>query len=251
MLRIFFTVLLFLHSGCKNYEEIVSELTLHQANTILLALQQNNIEAKKIVTKELKHSSFAIAVAKENISSSLKILLENNLPKQSVISLKDLYASSNNIIPSKTEEEAKFILAMQGEVENLLKILPHVLDAKVVISTESINDFSHSSKKNKASVIIITNCLENDCLNINEVQNIVSSSIANLIVSDVNVTIKQSQPINFAVNNFIDIPINKNSNKYFIQILLIICFLSISFTAFLIYKSYKPLVKFKKLYSKN
>ena len=248
MIHIFLALSLFAYSGCKSYEEVASNLTLQEASIILLALKQNSIEAKKIANKELKQTSFAVSVPKEYLTNSLKILLENNLPRQTRVSFKDLYTSSSNIIPSKTEEEAKFSLAMQGEVESLLKILPYVLDVKVVISTEVINDFSNSHKKNKASVVILTNCLNNDCLTKDEVQNIVASCIANLSPLDVNVTTKTSQPLDFASNNAPAQISNNNSN--FIIALFFICFLFMFITCFLIYKTPELWLGFRKNYGK-
>ena len=118
----------------------------------------------------------------------------------------------------------------------------------MVISTEVINDFSNSHKKNKASVVILTNCLNNDCLTKDEVQNIVASCIANLSPLDVNVTTKTSQPLDFASNNAPAQISNNNSN--FIIALFFICFLFMFITCFLIYKTPELWLGFRKNYGK-
>ncbi len=244
-MRYLILLLFFANFACQKYEEIIGGLTQREANIILVALKQNNIDAKKIAHKELKTSSFAIEVTKEDITEALKIIVDNQLPQDLRLSFKDVYSSANNsLIPSKLDEEARFLMAQQGEIESLLKVLPAVMDAKVVLSVDNQEEFFKANKNKTASVILVLKPNSVIDLEQDEVKKIVSASIANLNQENISVVIKPALALNFLNKQEKKqaVPISKNilfDNKILI-ILLFITFLSLLIGAYGIKKIFWP-----------
>jgi flagellar M-ring protein FliF len=244
-MRYLILLLFFANLACQKYEEIIGGLTQREANIILLALKQNNIDAEKIAHKELKTSSFAIEVSKKDITEALKIIIDNQLPQDLRISFKDIYSLANNsLIPSKMEEEARFLMAQQGEIESLLKVLPTVMDAKVVLSIDNKEEFLKTHSHKTASVILVLKPHSIDTLSQEEVKKIVSASIVNLNEENISVIIKPALALNFTSieekKPVISVSKNILFDNIFLAVFLITIFLSMFIAVYGIKKIFWP-----------
>lgn len=173
---------LFLVAGCEEYEEIITDLNQKDANIILVFLKQNNISAKKVLHASKKAQVFSIETNKKEADNALKIIVDNHLPKQESLGLNKVYSiDSSNLISTKSDEQAKLLMATQAEIENLLKVIPSVIEAKVVLS---INE-----PVKTASVVVLT---KNDLAE-SEIKGIVSASVALLDKDNINVVIKRHE----------------------------------------------------------
>jgi type III secretion system YscJ/HrcJ family lipoprotein len=187
--------------GCKDQEIILEELSQNEANEILVALWDNHIEASKKAHIHRKSLNYSINVPKKDAHQALRILVINQLPSLIRSGLKDIYtASSSSIIPTKSDESARLTLALQGEIEALIKTLPQVADAHVVLSLEHTNELSHSAHPKSASLTLTYRPDPHDDtppFNEQELQNLVSSAIGGLPASSVNVIMKALKPVQF------------------------------------------------------
>lgn len=173
---------------------VLDELNQQEANLALYLLRKSSIEAHKDVHPSKKNNLYQIKVKKNQAEKALSILIANHLPKINRAGLKEVYPpGSSALIPTKSDEMARLIMANQGEVEGLLKIIPGILDARVVLAFEQ-SELGRASPKKTASVAIIYNLQENGDppLEDHEVKALLSSSISGLLPEDVAVIQKLS-----------------------------------------------------------
>lgn len=190
--------LLFLCS-CSNYQTVLTDLNQRDANIALVILKEQNIDAKKEQGQSKRDTIYQIKVKEQQAVHALKILVYNNLPTERRAGLKEVYPPGNaGLIPSKTDENARLLMAMQGEIEAMLKSVPGVNDAHVVFAVDSLNNFKKELKKS-ASVTVIYHHSESKKppLGDDDIKHLVSSSISGLDNDRVMVLQKELSPINY------------------------------------------------------
>lgn len=147
-------------TACGKNHEIVGHLSEYEANEVMVLLASNHIEAQKVV-QEGRTISYAIAVKEADAKKALKILVTNKLPREKSNGFAEVYPlGSSGLIPTKSEEKARYMMALQGEVENLLKVLPGVMQARVLLvlpDTEALRNAGTPAPKATASVTIVYN----------------------------------------------------------------------------------------------
>lgn len=192
---------LFTLVGCDNYEVLVDDLLQKDAMEVLVLLRDKNIEARKESHTTRKSTVYQIMVKKSQADNALRILVYNHLPKTDRAGLRDVYPpGSSGILPTKSDELARLTMAMQGEIEALLKVIPGITDAHVVFSHESLLEFNKTLPKKTASVTLIYHPQKNvggPPLSDKEVQTLIAASISGLLADDVTVVQKMIRPIEF------------------------------------------------------
>lgn len=192
-----FGVLLFL-VACEGEQDIVHGLDELEANHILVVLESQGVTAGKM-KEEGRIPTWAVIVPEGRAMEALRILVANRLPKPRSQGLAQVYpAGSGGLIPTKTEEKAKFLLALQGEVENMLKALPGVQDARVTVvvpEKDIVRDLDTPPPPATASVAIVYNP-ENDAKPIEEdkVRELVAAAVEDLKPNNVKVVMKENRP---------------------------------------------------------
>ena len=133
--------------------------------------------------------------------NALRILVRNKLPKTRSQGLAQVYpAGSGGLIPTQTEEKAKFLMAIQGEIEMKLKSFPGVVQAHVSVVTPAkdvIRDVAEAPSPATASVALVYNLRENGETPITmvEVQTLVAAAVEDLKPEQVQVVLKENQPL--------------------------------------------------------
>jgi type III secretion system YscJ/HrcJ family lipoprotein len=178
-------------SSCDGYDTIIEDLSQRNAYQVLVLFRENNIEAQKEGHKDKKNTTYCIKVKKSQSEQALRLLVENNLPKEERTSFKELYLTgASSIIPSKSDEMGKLTLALQGESEVLLSIIPGIIDARVVYSMEPSPDFRKFEPKKTASVVVIYQNKDGNSsspISDAEIKELVAGSFSGLSPSDVTV----------------------------------------------------------------
>lgn len=192
MIAAYFVMLV---TGCDPQQTIMQDLSQRDANFAMVTLRQQQIDVKKTSVDNKKKTSFIITVKKSQADQALALLVQHGLPRTERASLKDVYpVQGGGLIPSKTEELARLLMASQGEVEAMLKVIPGIEDVRVVFSLDPPVDVFKTSAKKTASVVVIYQTsssmrLESP-LDDAEVQALVSASIAGLVPENVSVVQK-------------------------------------------------------------
>lgn len=194
------TVIAFL-SACAGVEQIVHGLDEWEANEIIVVLEARGIQAEKI-TEEGRVVTYAVQVSGVDKRDALKILVANRLPRQRPNTLDKVYpAGGGGLIPTKSEEKAKFMMALQGEVEKKLLSLPGIVRASVTIVSpdkDIVRDLDKEPPSAMASVAIVYNPIDergSAAVTPDEVRALVSASVEELRTDNVKVVMKRNVPM--------------------------------------------------------
>ncbi len=133
MLRILLTLTLLLTlTGClKN--ELQSGLNEHEAQEIIVLLKMNGLDASRELIahgKETPTWTISVKGGNQNLVLAWRILQENGLPRQRVKGLEEVFSQSG-LIPTASEEKAKLLVGLTGEITRTLKMVEGIVDARV------------------------------------------------------------------------------------------------------------------------
>lgn len=185
-------------AACDGELAIVHGMTELEANEVLVVLEDQGISGSKRM-EEGRIVTWLVVVPGSRAKDAMRILVANKLPKARSHGLKEVYpAGSGGLIPTKTEEKARFLMAMQGEIEGMLKALPGIQEARVQVvvpEKDVIRDVDTPPPPATAAVAVVYNPddgkkpIEEDRL-----QKLVSNAVEGLKPQNVQVVMKQNQP---------------------------------------------------------
>jgi type III secretion protein J len=198
--------------GCAGEEQIVHQLEEYEANEIIVTLEARGIKAGK-VAEEGRVVTWAVHVGAVDVRDAMRILVANRLPRQRPQGFKEVYTQGGGgLIPTKSEERAKYLMAIQGEVERKLLSMPGVVRAHVSIvqpEKDIVRDLDKDPPAATASVGIVYNAIDErgtSAVTADEVRSLVAASVEELKVSNVQVVMKRNVPA-----NLVDIPVDPGS----------------------------------------
>ena len=122
-------------SACLKHQ-LQTGLTEQDAQEIVVLLNENGIEAS--ATKEASEKkgeekwSVVVLGGDQNLARAWGVLEENGLPRQKDKGLEDVFSSSG-MIPTATEEKARLLVGISGEINRTLKAVAGVVDAHVLV----------------------------------------------------------------------------------------------------------------------
>ncbi|MBH2006523.1 MAG: hypothetical protein I8H75_04180 [Myxococcaceae bacterium] len=190
--------------ACHSQQELVGSLTEREANEVVVVLDSQRIQATKISVEAKagnKAPTFSVQVDSKQASEALRILVDNRLPKSPSAGLGQVYPSdSGGLIPSQSEEKAKFLRATQGEVENMLMVLPGIVEVRVVVvipDPNIVRDLHAPAPQATASVAIVFNPIDakgTPPAKAEEIKYLVSSAIEGLAPNRVSVVMSENVP---------------------------------------------------------
>ena len=122
-------------SGCLKHE-LQTGLSEPDAQEIVVLLNANDIPAS--ATKEAAEKkgeekwSVIVLGGDQNLARAWQVLEENGLPRQKDKGLEDVFSNSG-MIPTATEEKARLLVGISGEINRTLKSVAGVVDAHVLV----------------------------------------------------------------------------------------------------------------------
>lgn len=134
-------------------------LSEREANQIvvLLSKAQPAIDAAKLKDASGREVKWTISVSKSDAPRAISILQAHNLPRKKEKGLKEIY-SQTGMIPTETQERARLMMAISGDLNRTLKMISGVLKARVHVSIpkeKSIQRPGEKPPEPKASVLLI------------------------------------------------------------------------------------------------
>jgi type III secretion protein J len=115
-------------------DTIVQKINEREANEILEVLDETGIPANKGVIDTGRDIFFSIQVPSSQRIKAIKVLNKYNLPRPRDKGYNEVFgAGSSGLIPTNTEERAKLLQALEGEIQTQLKLVEGILDASVNI----------------------------------------------------------------------------------------------------------------------
>ncbi len=187
-------------TACDSPKEVVHGLDEFEANEILVVLEAKGISGDK-AKEEGRVVAYTVSVPESDSRDAMRILVANKLPKRRPQGLSEVYpAGGGGLIPTKSEEKAKFLMAMQGEIERKLQRLPGIQSAHVSVvqpDKDIVRDLDTPPPPATASVAIVYNAFDDrgtSLISQDEVQRLVAASIEDLKPANVAVVMKPNQP---------------------------------------------------------
>lgn len=113
-------------------ETIVHNIDERQANKILQILADSDIDANKIVQDTGRAVTYSIAVPAGKRLDAIRVLNRFELPQTPARGYHEVF-TEGGLIPTSTEEKAKKLAAIEGEIERQLRLFDDVLDVQVQI----------------------------------------------------------------------------------------------------------------------
>ncbi len=136
-------------------EEVIHGLEEREANEILELLDGTEppIEAKKM-KEDGRIVTYKIVVPARFKIDAYKILNKHELPRRQHKGYSEIFAQAG-LIPTKAEEQAKSLAAIQGEVARSLQLIPNVLEAEVNLVIPEENPLANpGDEKSKPSASV-------------------------------------------------------------------------------------------------
>ncbi len=145
---ILFTVLML--SACHE-DAVLNNLTQEQANQALAVLQQHNIAAQKDGTLK---SGYTITVDRTEVTAALSIISQYRLPWSADVQIANAFPDSS-LVSSPNAEQARVISLQEQRLEQSLKIITQVVNAKVHISYPSFtNEIGNKKTSGHVGILI-------------------------------------------------------------------------------------------------
>jgi type III secretion protein J len=109
-------------------------LTEPEAQEIIVLLKDHGLEAVKQISAAADQGTptwtVSVKGGNQNLFLAWKILQENGLPREKTTGLKDVFSNSS-LIPTASEEKARLIVGLSGEMRQTLLAVNGVIDARV------------------------------------------------------------------------------------------------------------------------
>ncbi|PKC36087.1 hypothetical protein V462_10960 [Pantoea ananatis 15320] len=134
-------LLTFMLSAC-NDENLLFNLTQEQANQVLAILQQYNISAKK--DGNLK-AGYTVSVGESESTTALSIINQYQLPWAADVQIGQAFPESS-LVASPNAEQARVISLQEQRLEQSLRMLAQVVNARVHVSYPPFNNDTSGKK---------------------------------------------------------------------------------------------------------
>ncbi|HEY4222340.1 MAG TPA: hypothetical protein VGO62_13390 [Myxococcota bacterium] len=191
-----------LASACGGQQQIVHGLDETEANEIMVVLEAKGIGSEKVELPG-RTITYAVQVAEVDSHDAMRLLVANHLPRERSATWSTVYpAGGGGLIPTKSEERAKFLMAIEGEIEKKLKTLPGIVKAHVSIvqpEKDIVRDLDQAPTPSTASVAIVYNAIDDRgtaAVTEPDVQRLVAAAVEDLKPSNVTVLMKRNVPVN-------------------------------------------------------
>jgi type III secretion protein J len=181
-------------------KDLASGLSEQEAHDMIAVLQESGVDAVPVRTEGVDRNAvptWTVKVKGGGQKSVLawRILQENGLPRQKVKGLEEVF-STTGMIPTASEEKARLLMALSGELSRTLKSVNGVVDARVQVV---LPDNSPLLDKNQwspttASVLMKYRGAQLP-LSEDEVKKLVARGIEGLQADNVAVVFKRVEPV--------------------------------------------------------
>ncbi|SEN83912.1 type III secretion system inner membrane ring lipoprotein SctJ [Pseudomonas sp. NFACC39-1] len=176
-------VLCLLLAGCDERTALHSHLSEQDANEVIAALADKNVEASKQVDKD----GLTVLVEPADMNSAVQVLEAAGLPRRARSSLGEIFRKEG-VISTPMEERARYIYALSQELESTLSQIDGVVLARVhVVLPERVAPGEPVQPASASVFIKHTSALDPDSIT-PRVRNLVASGIPGMADAAQNAT---------------------------------------------------------------
>jgi type III secretion protein J len=186
-----------LSTACAN-REVASGLSEQDAQEIVVVLKENGIDAAAVRDTSGERDGPPVwkvnSRGGQNTVVAWRILQENGLPRQKVKGLAEVFATTG-MIPTASEEKARLLMALSGELSRTLKSIHGIVDARVqVVLPENSPLLDRSQWSPPTSSVLIKFRGAQPPLTPDEVKSLVARGVEGLQSENVAVIFKKTEP---------------------------------------------------------
>jgi type III secretion protein J len=134
---------------------IATGLDETQANAVVVALDERGIGAGKDAIGTGEDATYDVRVASDDVARALSVLNATDLPRAREPGIAEVFGEGS-LVPTATEERARYVAAMGGELARSIEAIDGVLDARVHVALPERRDFALDEERPRprASVLI-------------------------------------------------------------------------------------------------
>jgi len=152
------------------------------ANEVVTALERAGIGAEKVRDDAAGPSAFAVRVTQGDAVRALDVLHALGLPRGRRTGFAEIYGQPS-LVPTATEERARYLEALAGEIERTLETVDGVVSARVHLVLEEPDGLGEKRSAAQAAVLLKTR--SGPLLKEAEVQKLVAGSVPGLALANV------------------------------------------------------------------
>ncbi|AHF78198.1 Type III secretion apparatus [Sodalis praecaptivus] len=183
-----------LTTGC-NDTLLLNNLSQEQANEVLAVLQQHNIASQKSGTLK---EGYAISVPKSDTTTALSILNQYQLPAKAEVQISQAFPD-NALISSPQAERARMLSLQEQRLEQSLKIISQVVNARVHVSYPlNDNTFITDLPAEHVSILITYSGSLNENMFISKIKTLIKNGLSNVRFEDISVVLFQAPPLQYS-----------------------------------------------------
>ncbi len=167
--------------------EIATNLDERQSREVMAALGRAGVAAER-VSGDRAGGTYAVEVPSKDAARAMAVLEAEGLPRPAPKGFATLYGSAS-MIPTATEEKARYLDALGSEIATHLGRLDGVLDASVIITSPTQDPLAPpEAEKPKATASVLLRLpADGQAPNEENVKALVAGAVENLAADDVKV----------------------------------------------------------------
>jgi type III secretion protein J len=179
--------------GCLS-RDLQSGLSEQDAQEIVVVLKQSGLDAypeREAGGDRDSAPAWTVKVkgGSRNLLAAWQILQDNGLPRQKVKGLEEVFASKG-MIPTASEEKARMLLALSGELTRTIKSVSGVVDARVQVVLPENSPLVDKSQWSPPTASVLVKHRGLPPLSEDEVKNLVARGVEGLQPANVAVVYK-------------------------------------------------------------
>lgn len=139
--------------GCQ--AELAAGLSENDANAMIVALDRAGIGASKESEAGSDPPLYVVRVGPDDVADALAVVRAEGLPRAIEPGVAEVFGEGS-LVPTPTEERARFVAATSGEIARSIESIEGVLDARVHIALPDTSSLSFDAPRPppRASVLI-------------------------------------------------------------------------------------------------
>jgi type III secretion protein J len=178
-------------SGCE--ATIASGLSEGQANAVVVALDGQGIGATKEASVGA-NEGWDVRVPNDDVGPALSVLRALDLPREPTPGLAEVFGEPT-LVPTATEERARFVAAQSGELSRSLEGMEGVLGARVHLAIPEGSDFAFDEERPTPSASVLLRLRAGASVDEAAVQALVAGAVPQLTPDAVAVVKVQTEPV--------------------------------------------------------
>lgn len=178
-----------------NENTLLENLTQQQANQVMAILQQHDISAQK---RGGGKAGYTITVSLAENTAALSIINQYQLPWPADVQIEKAFPE-NALVASPNAEQARVLSLQEQRLEQSLRIIDQVVNAKVHISYPPFgNEISAKSVTEHVGVIITFKGDIDENLFITQIKSLIKNSLNNIRYENISVVLFSAPAIQYA-----------------------------------------------------